>query len=618
MGQTSTGITALVLMAAIMMHLDTATAQAHNLKGHVPTAIRQLPPIARVARGQRLDVAIGLPLRNQAALADLLYRIYDPKSPEYRHYLTPQQFTERFGPTATEYQAVMDFAVSRNLTITATHSNRMLLEVIGAVADIEQAFQVHLNWYSHPTEKRAFFAPDAEPSVAANLAILDISGLDDYIIPHPMALRPVPGRQCARPMLGSGVGGSYSGRDFRAAYAPGVTLMGTGQVVGLLEFDGYYSSDIAAYENQTGLPSVPLENVLLNRFKGTPGPHNDEVALDIEVAIAMAPGLAKVMVYEGTLPNSLLNQMAVDNAAQQLSSSWSYTINATTEQIFLQFAAQGQSMFQASGDDNAYSGAVDTPCDNPNLTIVGGTILTTSGPGANWVSETTWNWANTGSGSNGTGGGMSTVYPLPWWQQGLKSPSNQASTIMRNLPDVAMTADSIMVIYNNGSAGIFAGTSAATPLWAGFMALVNQQATDSGKGAVGFLNPTLYSVARGSSYATGFHDITTGNNTNAMSPTRFFAVPGYDLCTGLGTPAGQVLIDALSGTSTAPVVPVQIRMSAVGNQVLLSWTGGNPPYQVQMTSNPGSTNWAALGTTSNNSLLISATNSWEFYRILAH
>ena len=117
---------------------------------------------------------------------------------------------------------------------------------------------------------------------------------------------------------------------------------------------------------------------------------------------------------------------------------------------------------------------------------------------------------------------------------------------MRNLPDVACVADGIWVIVNNGEQGMAAGTSAAAPLWAGFAALVNQQAAASGKPSVGFINPAIYAIGKSSRYASAFHDITTGNTTNACcGANQFFACPGYDLCTGWGTPTGSDLISAL-------------------------------------------------------------------------
>ncbi len=144
-------------------------------------------------------------------------------------------------------------------------------------------------------------------------------------------------------------------------------------------------------------------------------------------------------------------------------------------------------------------------------------------------------------------GGISTSYTIPNWQQGTSMSANNGSTTMRNIPDVALTADNIYVVYNNGLSGSFGGTSCAAPLWTAFTALVNQQAAANGHATVGFINPAIYSIGNSSSYTSNFHDVTTGNNTNSASPTNFFAAPGYDLCTGWGTPKGQSLIDALTG-----------------------------------------------------------------------
>ena len=562
-----------ILFVAIFFSLSTpALAQERRLlNGHVPAVVTSLAPVERLPVEQRLRLAIGLPLRNQEELHSLLQQIYDPASPKYRHYLTPEQFTEQFGPTQQDYQKVIDFVKAHGLSVTATHPNRVLLDVEGSVADIEKAFHVTILVYQHPREARTFYAPDAEPSVDAGVPVLDISGLDNYTPPHPAGLRalPIDAAGDATPFAGAGPGGTYMGNDFRVAYVPGVSLNGSGQMVGLLEFDGYFSNDITAYESSNGLPNITLTNVLVTG-SGVAGPHNDEVALDIDMVISMAPGLSKVIVYEGTNgtpPNSILSQMANDtnNPAKQLSSSWVWSggTNATTDQIFLQYAAQGQSYFQASGDSGAYTGGIPTPADDPNITVVGGTTLTTSGPGGSWASEKTWNWYTTGQGTNASSGGVSTNFTIPTWQQGINMSTNQGSTTLRNIPDVAMTADNIYVIHNNGVGGSFGGTSAAAPLWAGFMALVNQQAVSSGASTVGFINPAIYAIGKGANYASDFHDIATGNNTNSSTSTKFFACPGLDLCTGWGSPNGIALINALA-TPDALVITPAIGFAANG------------------------------------------------------
>src|SRR5262249_35815770 len=150
------------------------------------------------------------------------------------------QFTEQFGPTEADYQVVIAFAQAHRFTITARHSNRMLLSVNATVADIEEAFHTVLRQYPHPIEPRNFYAPDSEPVMDLAVPILHISGLDNYQLPHPNMRFQPEGKVTGRlPKVGTGPQSSYWGKDFRAAYAPGVTLDGSGQMVGLFELDGY-------------------------------------------------------------------------------------------------------------------------------------------------------------------------------------------------------------------------------------------------------------------------------------------------------------------------------------------------------------------------------------------
>jgi uncharacterized repeat protein (TIGR03803 family) len=535
-----------------------------------------LQPVGRLPGANRLNLAIGLPLRNQAELTALLEQLYDPASPQYRHYLTPEQFTERFGPTPQDYEAVIAFAKAHGLSVTGTHPNRTLLDISGAVLDIEQAFHVHLQVYQHPTEDRMFHAPDVEPSLDLAVPILHISGLSDLSRPRsrtpgmawgPTGLRPASG--------GSSPGGGFMGDDFRDAYVPGVTLTGAGQSIALVEFDGYFPSDITDYETLTGRTNVPLHNVLLDGADGSAGSNNSEVALDIEMAISMAPGLSRVIVYEApnnsAYVNDLLNRIATDNLARQISCSWfSYTDfgdRTNTEQVFQQYAAQGQSFFEISGDFDAYpssylsaSGTPNgfpDPCDSPYVTIVGGTELNMTGPGGDWLSESVWNigYSPAEGYSVGSSGGISPTYPIPSWQHGIDMTANHGSSSRRNIPDVAMVADNIWVYARNGLAYASWGTSASTPLWAGFTALANELAATKGQPAIGFINPTIYALGSGSSYHSTFHDITVGDNNSSSSQTGFPAVPGYDLCTGWGTPNGSNLLYALAFPEFLHITP---------------------------------------------------------------
>ena len=544
----------LVLLASAVSAQPPARQFVQHL---LPTAAKSARPIGRLPAETRLKLAIGLPLRNQSALHELLQQIYNPASgSKYHHYLTPEQFTEQFGPNEQDYDALKAFAIANGLIVSAEHPNRVLLEVSGTVAEIERVFHTTLRTYQHPAEHRTFYAPDVEPSIDLAVPILSIAGLDNYSLPRPRVhARPL-GRGNAMPNAGSGPSGLYAGYDFRAAYAPDSALTGSGQSLGLLQFDGYDTNDIIYYETNAGLPNVTLTNVLLNGATGQPSSTNDqvEVSLDIEMAISMAPGLSQIIVYEapnGTSFDVILNRMATDNLARQLSCSWFLnggTADPTADQIFQQMAVQGQSFFNASGDFDAYSGLINFPSDNPYITQVGGTTLSTAGPGGARTNETVWN-ENNGAGS---GGGISTQYTIPNYQTNIDMTASQGSTTMRNVPDVAMTADGVYVRADGGDWAVD-GTSCAAPLWAGFTALANQQAATNAEAAVGFLNPLLSTLATGPFYSVVLYDITTGNNTNSSSPTEFFAATNYDLCSGWGTPNGQALINALAPLFTLTI-----------------------------------------------------------------
>ena len=532
------------------------------LLGHVPPVVAQLKSNGLLPATNRLHLTFSLPLRNQPELDDLIRQLYDSSSPNYRKFITPQEFTARFGPAESDYATLLEFARTNGFEITGTQPNRVLMDVVGTVATAERVFGVTLRTYRHPKENRDFYAPDTQPSVAAPVALLDVIGLDNYSLPRPKsALKPLTTTSQATPRSGSGSGGSYLGNDFRAAYVPGTPLTGSGQSVALLQFDGYYPSDIASYLTTAGYPlslTNALINVPVNGGVSKPGSGNSEVCLDIEMVMSMAPGVSNIYVYEG--PNgstswpTILSKIANDNLARQVSCSWGSTSagapDPTSEGIFKQMAAQGQSFFNASGDSDAFVGGIPFPSESTNITQVGGTTLSTTGPGGAWSSETAWNWG----GGTGTSGGVSANYGIPVWQQGISMAANLGSTSMRNVPDVALTGDNVYVAYNNGSSGVFGGTSCAAPLWAAFTALINQQAAAVTSPPMGFINPAIYAIGKGGNYNTCFHDTTTGDNYWTKSPTNFPAVTGFDLCTGWGTPKGTNLINTLVPLVFAPSI----------------------------------------------------------------
>jgi subtilase family serine protease len=544
---------------------ETAPAIAGQpmLAPHLPGAVAdgRATMTGAVATGQHLSFAIHLPLRNQAELSQLLHDLYDPRSPSYHKYVSVAEFTNRFAATSRDYAAVVSWAKSNGLKVTAKTPNRRFVAVEGSVQTVNRVFHVRVNYYRHPTEPRTFYSPDREPTVTGlNVRLLQVTGLNNYVLPRPMFRR-----RAVTSATSAAPAGEFVPSDMRAAYYGNGPLTGAGQTIGIFSFDGYLASDIQLYYSKTGMSSkVPIKNVLVGGFSGActsvsspPSSTCDdgEQVLDIVNAIGMAPGLKQILFYEGSSNTEILNQMATDNGAKILSSSWGWNPAdaASDDPIFQEFAAQGQSFVSASGDDGDFnSSTYSFPSVDQYVTQVGGTVLSTTGRGGNWVSETAWPQS---------GGGYVTGTPIPSWQQfpGVINSSNFGSTTLRNSPDVAAEAnfDNSTVVNGSFQTG-YGGTSFAAPRWAGFLALVNQQSVANGHGTVGFINPAIYNIGVGTSYLSAFHDITSGSNPPTTGDgIGFEAVPGYDLVTGWGSPAGTGLINQLAG------IPSNVRGSGV-------------------------------------------------------
>ena len=565
------------------------TPGSQQLSGQRPRAVAGLVPLGPLPGDQLVDVAIGLRLPNEQALDVLVRELYDPASPRFREFLTPREYTEKFAPSQQSYDAVLAFAARNDLALVATAPTRYDVHVRGTASAVNRAFHVALQRYQHPTEDRTFHAPDREPSVDLDVPLAFVLGLDDFRLPRRTSDHAAPTRTPGF-AGGSGAGGTFTGFDARNAYAPGVSLNGAGQTVGILQLDGYLTSDIAAYEQASGFPNVPLQNVYLDGYTGpfTGSLGNQESTGDIEFVVSMAPGVSQVTIYGGPNDNAgyldLLTEMANPTRGEPLPSQLSTSFyisyeNGAVYPMLKQMAAQGQALFVASGDYGSYNETTGTydfpPTDDPHVTAVGGTMLTTDANGA-WQGETTWPFSG---GGFSPWAGTDPEFQIPWWQAGMSFATFGGSSTARNVPDVSLVATNLLYFFNGGWTG-FAGTSAAAPMWAGFMALVNQQAALVGQPPVGFANPALYAIGRGGTCPTCFHDITTGNNFNDVNPSKYSAVPGYDLCTGWGTPNGQPLIDALvsygnhPAVGGAPIVGVKrIDFNGDGRADLLSANG---------------------------------------------
>jgi kumamolisin len=508
-----------------------------------------------------MQLVIVLPLRDQAGLDAFLHGLYDPASSSYRQFLTVPEFTERFGPSQENYDAVIRLAEANGLAVVGTSRNRMNVEIKGTVENIEKAFHLTMGVYQHPTENRTFYSPDREPTVDLPFPLWHISGLDNYSIPHPAGLHknPNPGMR-SNATTGSGPSSSFLGSDMRAAYYGATALTGSGQSLGLLEYYGTDLSDLDTYFKNAGeTNNVPIT---LLSTDGTStscleskGCDDTEQTLDMTQAIGMAPGLSSLVMYVGSTDSAIFNAMATASPLNaQLSSSWTWSPAdpGTDNPYFEEFAAQGQNLFQAAGDSDKWTSSSEIfPADDVYLTSVGGTDLETGGAAGPWSSETAW--------ADGGGGISPDKFAIPSWQTTAASGCSSCSKTYRNGPDVSANANFTFYVcadQTTCTANEYGGTSFATPMWAGYLALINQQSVANGNQTLGFINPSLYTLGEGSSYDSDFHDITSGSN-------GYSATTGYDLATGWGSPNGTGLIDALAPTSTSPAFTISASPASV-------------------------------------------------------
>jgi subtilase family serine protease len=562
-----------VALGVAMAVLFSTLSQAEEPRQTLPTrmvhpmvAHGKVVPVGPLPLTQQLRLHIALPVQNQAGLDSLLQEQYDPESSSYRHWLTVQEFTEKFGPSQQDYDAVVAFAKANGFTVYPVPApNRRLVAITGSVESINKAFHVVMTSYQHPTENRTFYSPDREPTLDLSVPVQHIAGLDNYTLPHSISLRHATAEETIHTFTtGSGPGGEFLGSDMRAAYYGGTALTGTGQYIGLFG-EPFNMNDVTLYFSNVGqtlrsgvVQAISIDGTTTTGCNDTCD--DGEQMIDIMRAYSMAPGVAGIFEFEGSCEEDTLNAMATYSPLP-LQNSTSITCGpftvSTIESILQEMAAQGQSYFDASGDAGAYSPSDDGtdnyyPTESTWSTSAGGTDLTTNGAGGSWESEVAW---------NGSGGGPSPDgFAIPSYQQlsGVINSSNGGSTTLRNTPDVSIESNTDNYYCDEGvCGGGLGGTSFAGPTWAGFMALVNQQAAANGKSSAGFLNPTIYPLGLSSSYDTDFHDITSGNNNNGGGQS-YNAVTGYDLITGWGSPNGQNMINALSGGGSTSCTPTPI------------------------------------------------------------
>jgi len=513
---------------------------------------------------QWLELTVGV--RRRQDLPDL--SALDNRKPEDRRYMTREQLADHYGSDSAAVERIEKFAADHHLVVTKNEPASARMGLAGTVEDVSAAFGVELFDYNHP-ELGDFHARTGAVSLPADLgdAITGVFGLNN----HRILRRERKGRQVVHE---SAVAAKHARPWFIPTELATIYDFPTGadlsrQCIGLLEFGGgVEQQDVAAYFAKIGVPAPNVQIVALDGVNTDPQADPEstgEVMLDIDVAGAMAPD-AKLAVYFSTFDekgiidclSAAINDTANDPSV--LSISWGWDENqpfngpvlwspAAIDHVnhsFLAAAQLGVTVCGSTGDDGSEAqikdgrAHVNFPATSPYVLAVGGTTLHAR-KAANGQMKTTEVVWNDGPGS-GTGGGVSDYTQVPSWQEGLVPRSiNQGNFAGRAIPDVAADADPATgyLTMSGGQFQIVGGTSASAPLWAALVARIN-----AAKGVrVGNFNALLYSKI---GPAKVLHDITSGNNdTDGLLKGQFPAKPGWDACTGWGSPGGKALLNAL-------------------------------------------------------------------------
>ena len=636
---------ALVVAAALSgTALTLATAASASSSIPVPARIGQAPGVASgsVLLGSSsgtapLSIDIELRPRDPAALAHYATAVSTPGSTVFGHYLARGSFASTFGPAPAAMSAMVRWLASEGLTGGSISSNHLTIHVTSTVEHLERALSIGIERYRLPSGRSAFantsaplFPAVVSPFVTGVVGLDDLTSSPSQIVParsragalagapHVVTGGPQP---CTAAVQASVSKHAYTADQLAAAYnfsgLYGKGDEGAGVTIALFELGPNLPSDITHYQACFGT-SAPVSYITVDGGSGS-GPGDGEAALDIETAIGIAPK-AHFDVYQapssqtGIIDN--FTEMIDNDAAQSITTSWGRcesqngsTLLSAEGTLFEQAAVQGQSVFAATGDYGSTDCqtkalAVDDPASQPYVTGVGGTTLTSIGPAP---AERVWNDSSIKTGAGG--GGISSVHAMPSYQSNAPASLHVVSSrssgtpckaavgsYCREVPDVSADSDRSTgyLIYYNGNWAPNGGTSAATPLWAAFAALVDASSGCGGR-SIGFANPGLYAAAA-THYATDFNDITSGNNDYSPDGNTSGLYPagvGYDMATGLGTPNGSNLAATLCAMHASTSEPTTAALSLRKSRVTFG-AESSEVFTVKITGKSG--NGRPLGT----------------------
>jgi kumamolisin len=488
--------------------------------------------------------------------------------------ISTSELGERYGADPADAQLVSEVLGSYGLTVTETHLASRRMMVSGTIASMQAAFGTTLAAVTSPH-------PDGSGdvqhryrtgslSVPARLSgvITAVLGLDDRPQARPQfrrgpsfGARTTPDQEDGQGAAPAASGGPLTAPQVASFYQFPAGTDGTGQTVAIIELGGgYTASDLSTYFSGLGLPVPSVTAVGVDGGSNSPGDSgaDPEVELDIEVVGGVAPGASQVVYFSPNTDQGFIDTVsqavhatptpiAVSISWGQSEDQWSAQSRTAMDQVFADGAALGVTVTAAAGDNGSSDDPseqtqvhCDFPAASPHALACGGTKLVGNTSSFAVTSEVVWNELATGHGAGG--GGVSDVFPLPSYQANAGVPKSAAGGgTGRGVPDVAGNADPLTgyLVVVDGQRQSFGGTSAVAPLWAGLIARLAQA---TGK-RFGLLQPMLYAGAAPGAAAPGFNDIVQGNNG------AYKAGPGWDACTGLGSPNGAALLGLLSDTT---------------------------------------------------------------------
>lgn len=601
-GKVQTGLRAGLTSAGLAMaqrDLAPRSLKPMSLQS-VPALLKQATLVGTHDPASKIHLTISLKLRNTAKLKQFLQELHNPRSPSYRQFLTPMEFTAQYGPTRAQVAAVEKYLKGYGVKVKDVSPNRLLIDTDGTTVAYENALGVQINDYRK--DGRKFFSTTDRPKLPAAIAgfVQNVIGLNNAARLRPMshfrplsadgivvssrsAPRVAPADVSAPPMQTSAY---YNPMQIHTAYDwPSITSSdnASGVTIAILTA---MSSNLRAYDydgfwNAFGLPDHTVNIIKVhgdeNKNKGI-----TETLLDVEWSGAMAPG-ATLDVYvgaDGKLSTfiQVYNQFVFDNNAQVMTTSWGApetswgTLAQTANNIFEEAAAQGISMFAAAGDSGSGDGTgfpsvADFPSSDPYITAANGTELHADADG-NYLSETAW---------SNTGGAISQIFSEPTWQIGSGVPQNG----WRNNSGLSMNAGPArpyLLLYH-GQWGFVWGTSAVAPQLAALFAIGVWQ---NGGKSLGQSNELVYSDVNAGNYASDFHDVTTGSNG------AYEAGPNWDHPTGWGSPKASGLLTHLGVQGPVGTLKGTITDAASGNPLAGAKVTVTPENTSRITQSDGS------------------------------